>query len=214
MSRSNNTNYRGGRRAALIYMKEEHPMSKILAINGSPRKEGNTAHMLQTVLEPCTAAGHETEVYQAGGLPVRGCLACGACGQNIGRCATDDWLNELYPKMAAADVILLGSPTYFADLTPEIKAIIDRTGFINRRDGMRFSRKIGAGVSAVRRAGSIHVLDSIQHFFLMNDMIVPGSTYWNMALCLGQGEYANDDEGVATMRRLGENIVWLLEKLV
>ena len=189
-------------------------MAKILAVNGSPRVEGNTAYMLQTVLEVCAAAGHETEIYQAGGRATRGCQACGGCGVHIGRCAIDDWLSELYPKMAAADAILLGSPTYFGDLTPEIKAIIDRTGFINRRDGMRFSRKIGAGVSAVRRAGSIHALDSIQHFFLMNDMVVPGSTYWNMALCRELGEYALDEEGNATMRRLGENIVWLLEKLV
>jgi multimeric flavodoxin WrbA len=115
--------------------------------------------------------------------------------------------------MAEADAILLGSPTYFADLTPETKAVIDRTGFISRRDNMRFSRKIGAGVTAVRRAGGIHVLDSINHFFHINDMIVPGSSYWNMSLCRDLGEYENDSEGLATMKRLGENIVWLLERL-
>ena len=188
-------------------------MSKVLAVNGSPRAQGNTAHMLQSVLEVCAAAGHEIELYQAGGKPVRGCLACGSCGNHPGRCVSDDWVNELYPKMAQADAIILGSPTYFADLTPELKAVIDRTGYMCRRDGMRFSRKIGAGVSAVRRAGSIHVLDSINHFFLINDMIVPGSRYWNMAVCRDLDEYANDAEGVATMQRLGENIVWLMEKL-
>ena len=188
-------------------------MGIIFAINGSPRKDGNTANMLKTVLDVCTEAGHKTELYQAGGKTVRGCMACGGCGNHIGRCAIDDWINELYPKMTEADVILLGSPTYFADLTPEIKAIIDRTGFISRFDGMRFSRKIGAGVSAVRRAGSIHTLDSINHFFLINDMIVPGSRYWNMSLSREIGEYQNDKEGTKTMRRLGENIVWLLEKL-
>ena len=188
-------------------------MGKIIAVNGSPRKDGNTAHMLRAVLDVCAASGMETELYQAGGRPVRGCLACGGCGTHIGRCVTDDWLNELYGKMADADAIVLGSPTYFADLTPEIKSIIDRTGFVSRRDGMKFSRKIGAAVSAVRRAGSIHVLDSINHFFLMNDMVVPGSTYWNMAFGLGEGEFENDAEGVATMKRLGENIVWLLGKL-
>jgi multimeric flavodoxin WrbA len=185
-------------------------MAKVLAVNGSPRREGNTAQMLQTVLEVCAAAGHEIELYQAGGRPVRGCLACGACGQSPGRCATDDWVNELYPKMAQADALLLGSPTYFADLTPELKAVIDRTGFISRRDGARFSRKIAAGVSPARRAGSVHVLDSINHFFLINDMVVPGSSYWNMGQCREPGEFAADAEGVATMRRLGENICWLL----
>jgi multimeric flavodoxin WrbA len=189
-------------------------MGKVLAINGSPREKGNTADMLGTVLDVCGKAGLETELYQAGGKPVLGCKACGGCGNHKGRCATNDWINELYPKMAAADAILLGSPTYFSDLTPEIKAVIDRTGFVSRHDGMRFSRKIGAGVAAVRRAGSIHVLDSINHFFLINDMVVPGSSYWNMSVSRDIGEYRNDGEGVATMERLGENIVWLLGKIM
>ncbi len=188
-------------------------MGNILAINGSPRKDGNTSHMLQTALAVCAEAGHRTEMYQIGGRPVRGCTGCGGCGNHIGRCTIDDWMNELYVKMKEADAILLGSPTYFADVTPELKAVIDRTGYISRRDGTGFSRKIGAGVSAVRRAGSIHTLDSINHFFLINDMIVPGSSYWNMSLAREIGAYENDDEGMATMRRLGENIVWLLEKL-
>jgi len=188
-------------------------MSMILAVNSSPRKDGNTTHMLQTVLDVCATAGHHTELYQAGGRAVRGCMACGACGTHVGRCAIDDWINELYPKMAKADVILLGSPTYFSDLTPEMKAVIDRTGFISRHDNMSFSRKIGAGICAARRAGSVHALDSINHFFLINDMIVPGSSYWNMSLSRDIGEYQNDKEGVDTMKRLGENILWLLEKL-
>ena len=188
-------------------------MGKVLAINGSPRADGNTKGMLKTVLAVCEKAGHETEMYQAGGKPVRGCLACGKCGNHIGRCATNDWVNEVYVKMSKADAILLGSPTYFADLTPEIKAVMDRTGYVSRRDDMRFSRKIGAGVAAVRRAGGIHVLDSINHFFLISDMIIPGSTYWNMSLSRDLGDYDRDDEGVETMKRLGENIVWLLDKL-
>lgn len=188
-------------------------MCKVLAVNGSPRHNGNTAAMLKTVLAVCEKAGHETELYQAGGKPVRGCAACGGCAEHPGSCAIDDWMNELYAKMAEADAILLGSPTYFADLTPEIKAVIDRTGFISRHDNMKFSRKIGAAVSAVRRAGSIHTLDSINHFFLINDMIVPGSSYWNMSLSRDLGEYALDSEGMETMERLGENIVWLLKML-
>lgn len=186
---------------------------KALAINGSPRKEGNTAAMLKSVLHKLEQGGVETEFYQAGGRDVKGCLACNACGKNKGRCATDDWINELYPKMKAADAIIIGSPTYFADLTAETKALIDRCGFISRRDDSAFSRKIGAGVSAVRRAGGIHTLDSIQHFFLINDMIVPGSSYWNMSLSLAPGDYEKDDEGKRTMDRLGENILWLLEKI-
>jgi len=186
---------------------------KVLAINGSPRKEGNTAGMLNSVLKVCKDAGHDTELYQAGGRTVSGCKACNACGTHKGKCAIDDWLNDLYPRMKAADAIVIGSPTYFSDLTPETKAVIDRAGYISRRDGNAFSRKIGAAVSAVRRAGGIHTLDSIQHMFLICDMIIPGSSYWNMSLSRDIGDYDNDKEGERTMQRLGENICWLLERL-
>lgn len=186
---------------------------KVLAINGSPKETGNTARMLKTVLALCAEAGFETEFYQAGGRVVQGCRACGGCGSHVGRCAIDDWVNELYLKMKAADGMLLGSPTYFSDLTPEMKAVIDRAGFVSRRDGNAFARKVGAAVSAVRRAGGIHTLDSIQHFFLINEMVVPGSSYWNMSLALSPGDYENDEEGVGTMRRLGAHMVWLLGKL-
>ena len=186
---------------------------KVLAINGSPRKEGNTAHMLNTVLKICNTAGLETELYQAGGRAIHGCKACNGCGNHLGKCTTDDWINELYPKMKAADAIVIGSPTYFSDLTPETKAIIDRCGYISRRDGNAFSRKIGAAVSAVRRAWGIHTLDSIQHMFLICDMVIPGSSYWNMSLSRDLGDAENDAEGIKTMERLGENIVWLLNMI-
>ena len=188
-------------------------MAKVLAVNGSPRHDGNTAHMLKSVLEVCEKSGLETELYQAGGREVRGCRACHACRTHPGRCAGDDWVNELYEKMVGADAVLLGSPTYFSDLTPEMKAVIDRCGTLARGAGNALSRKAGAAVCAVRRAGAIHTIDSIQHFFLINDMIVAGSSYWNMSLARDLGAYEKDDEGVATMKRLGENIVWLLDKI-
>ena len=183
---------------------------KVFAINGSPRADGNTAGMLNKVLEVCASAGHETELYQAGGRAVHGCKACNGCANHLGQCSIDDWVNEVYTKMKAADAIVIGSPTYFSDLTPETKAIIDRCGYVSRRDGNAFSRKIGAAVSAVRRAGGIHTLDSIQHMFLICDMIVPGSSYWNMSLSLKRDDFDKDSEGIRTMERLGENIVWLL----
>ena len=189
-------------------------MANVLAINGSPRHEGNTAAMLTTVLDICAGAGHKTELYQAGGRPVRGCTACAVCRTEKGRCVIDDWMNDLYGKMVEADAIILGSPVYFTDLTTELKAVIDRTGFVARGDSFRFSRKIGAAVAAVRRAGGIHTLDSINHFFQINDMVVPGSSYWNMSLAQNPGDYLADKEGVRTMQRLGENIVWLLDKLL
>ena len=186
---------------------------KIFALNGSPRVHGNTYHMLKTVTDECEKAGFQTEIYQAGGRSVKGCLACGACSSNKGRCATDDWVNEVYVKMKEANAIILGSPTYFSDLTAETKAVIDRCGFISRRDDNAFARKVGAAVTAVRRAGGIHTLDSIQHFFLINEMIVPGSSYWNLSLSRDLDDYQKDEEGIATMKRLAENIVWLLERL-
>ncbi|MCL2574350.1 MAG: flavodoxin family protein [Defluviitaleaceae bacterium] len=184
---------------------------KVLAINGSPRHSGNTFNMLSEVLAVCKEAGLETELYQAGGREIRGCRHCGACSE-LKKCVIGDWINDVYDKMKEADAIILGSPTYFFDLTPEIKAIIDRCGFVNRRDNFSLSRKIGAAVSAVRRAGGVTTLDSIQHFFLINDMIVPGSTYLNVSLSMAEGDYAKDEEGIRTMKRLAENIVWLLEK--
>lgn len=188
-------------------------MTKVLAINGSPRHGGNTSHMLETVLEICQNAGFDTELYQAGGRTVKGCTACGGCHKHIGKCVTNDWVNELYKKMADADAIVLGSPTYFFDLTPEMKAVIDRCGFIAGGAGKSLSRKVGAAVCAVRRAGGVPTLDSMQHFFYINDMFVVGSIYMNMSLSRETGDYEKDLEGVATMKRLGENIVWLLNKI-
>ena len=189
-------------------------MAKVLAVNGSPRHDGNTAHMLKSVLDVCDKAGYDTELYQAGGRELRGCMACYSCAKNPGRCAIDDWVNEVYVKMLEADAIVLGSPTYTSGLTADLKVVIDRCGFVARGAGKSLSRKVGAAVSPARRAGGIHTLDTIQHLFLINDMIVVGSTYWNLSIAREVGTYENDAEGVATMQRLGENIVWLLGKLL
>jgi multimeric flavodoxin WrbA len=115
--------------------------------------------------------------------------------------------------MKAADAVILGSPTYFFDLTPETKAVMDRTGYISRSDGFAFNRKVAAAVSAVRRAGGVATLDSIQHFFLINGMIIPGSSYLNVSLARETGDAAKDAEGLQTMKTLGENIVWLVKKI-
>jgi multimeric flavodoxin WrbA len=186
---------------------------KILAINGSPRAGGNTETLLRTALAVCADAGMETKLFQAGGLETRGCKACGACKKHPGSCVQKDWVNDLYPKMKKADALLLGSPAYFFDLTPEIKALIDRTGCISRGDGFSFKRKVAAAVAVARRAGAVHVLDSLQHFFLINGMIVPGSSYLNLAVARDIGEAEKDSEGIDTMKNLGENIVWLLQKI-
>jgi multimeric flavodoxin WrbA len=188
---------------------------KVIAFNGSPRPDGNTRILLDRVLEPIQAQGIETEVFQLGGSDIHGCRACYACMRTKdGRCINDDDVaNECLAKMVEADGILLGSPTYFADLTTEMKALIDRTGFVARANGDLLRRKVGAAVIAVRRAGEIHAFDSINHFFLISQMIVPGSCYWNVGIGRDKGDVEKDEEGLKTMRILGENMAWLLQKV-
>jgi multimeric flavodoxin WrbA len=188
---------------------------KVVAFNGSVRKDGNTALLLNTVLEELAGAGIETELFNLAGKPLPGCIGCFQCFKNKdGRCAVNkDILNECVAKMAAADGILLGSPTYFADVSAGMKALIERAGMVSRANGDLFKRKVGAGVVAVRRAGAYHVLESLNAFFLIGQMIVPGSSYWNIGVGREPGEVAGDAEGMKTMRDLGQNMAWLLKKL-
>ena len=186
---------------------------KVMAFNGSARRDGNTAAMIGHLFKELEKDGIETELYQLGGRKIRGCAACFGCARNKdGRCAVDDVANECIEKMTRSDGIILASPTYFADVTAEMKALIDRAGLVSITNGRMLKRKIGAAVVAVRRAGSIHVFDSINHFFLINEMIVPGSIYWNMGIGREKGEVDEDDEGIETMKVLGENMAWLLKE--
>ncbi len=188
---------------------------KVVAFNGSPRKEGNTAALIKHVLAELEKEGIETEVVQVGGKRIHGCTACGKCYEKIDKkCVIDkDIVNECIEKMLEADGIILASPTYFADLTPELKALIDRAGFVAKANNEMFRHKVGAAVVAVRRAGSIHVFDSINHFFTISQMIIPGSSYWNMGIGLDEGDVEKDEEGIQTMQTLGKNMAWLLKKL-
>ena len=188
---------------------------KVVAFNGSPRKDGNTFLMLQQVLKELEAEGIETELVQLDGQRVRGCTACFQCFEKKDqRCAVkDDMINECIEKMIAADGIILGSPTYFADVSTEVKALIDRAGLVSRANDDMLKRKVGAAVVAVRRGGAVCVFDSINHFFLIGQMIVPGSIYWNMGIGMDKGEVEKDEEGTETMKALGQNMAWLLKKL-
>jgi len=188
---------------------------KVVAFNGSPKKDGNTARLLRYALEELEGAGHETELVQVGGRPLRGCLACGKCFERLDRrCVNDtDAMNELIAKLIEADAVLLGSPTYFADVTSETKALIDRAGYVTRANGNLLARKPCAAVVVNRRAGAMHAFDTINHFFLIGEMIVVGSSYWNIGVGLGPGDIDSDEEGVETVRTLGRNMAWLLERL-
>jgi multimeric flavodoxin WrbA len=188
---------------------------KVIAFNGSAREDGNTATLITYVLDELEKEGIETEVVSLAGKAIHGCRACYRCFQNRDKhCAVnDDVLNECIGKMLEADGIILGSPTYFANVSTELKALIDRAGLVAIANGHMFKRKVGAAVVAVRRAGSIHVFNSINHFFLINQMIIPGSSYWNMGMGHNAGDVEQDEEGIMIMKTLGQNMAWLLKKV-
>jgi multimeric flavodoxin WrbA len=189
---------------------------KVVAFNGSGRKDGNTAILLNYVLAELRKEGIDTELVQLAGKSVRGCTACRKCFEKKDkRCSgvTNDAVNDYIAKMIEADAIILGSPVYYADLTAGMKALIERAGFVSRANDELFKRKVGAAVVAVRRAGAIHAFDSINHFFLITRMIIPGSDYWNVGIGREIGEAEADAEGVQTMKTLGQNMAWLLKKL-
>lgn len=188
---------------------------KILAFNGSARKDGNTALLIKRVLMVLESEGFETELVQLAGERVQGCNACRTCYTTKNqRCAIEeDKVNEYIQKMLQADAIILGSPVYFSMMTPEMKALIDRAGYVARANANMFKRKVGAAVVAVRRAGGIPTFDALNHFFLINQMIIPASSYWNIGIGNKKGEVENDQEGMKTMKDLGKNMAWLLKKL-
>jgi multimeric flavodoxin WrbA len=184
---------------------------KAIAINGSPRKGGNTENLLRQALAPLAEAGWETEFIQLGGKPIRGCQACYSCfAKKNSRCSQkDDFFDGCMAKMVEADAILLGSPTYFTDVSAEMKALIDRAGLVAVANGGLFRGKIGAAVVAVRRGGATHAFDTMNHLFLMSGAIVPGSTYWNLGFGLDKGDVAKDAEAARNMKDLGQTIAWL-----
>ena len=188
---------------------------KVVAFNGSARKDGNTAVLLKRVLNVLEAEGFETELVQLAGEQIRGCTACRACFETKNQrfVIEGDNVNVYIQKMVEADGVILGSPTYFSMMSPEMKALIDRAGFVARAQPDMFKHKVGAAVVAVRRAGGMPTFDAINHFFLINQMIVPGSSYWNIGIGNKKGEVENDEEGMKTMEDLGKNMAWLIKKL-
>ncbi len=182
-----------------------------IAVNGSPRKGGNTEILLNRVLAPLAKAGWETELVQVGGQNIRGCQACYQCFERKnGQCAmNNDVFNPVVDKLFKADAMIFGSPTYFTDVSAEMKALLDRAGLVALANGRAFKGKIGAAVVAVRRGGATHVYDTINHMFLMNQMIIPGSVYWNMGYGRDKGEVEKDAEGLGNMKNLGQVIAWL-----
>lgn len=188
---------------------------KALLFNGSPRENGNTAYLLSQMIDLFHQNIAETEFIQLGRQKLRGCTACMSCKDNKDeKCVyDDDPINDYIQKMKHADAIIIASPVYFSQMTPETKALIDRCGYTIRANGEILSRKIGAGIAVARRSGTMPTFHSINDFFFINDMIVPGSNYWNVGIAKEPGEIKGDEEGLKVVRRLAENILWLHNKI-
>lgn len=188
---------------------------KVVVFNGSPRKDGNTKQCLDIVIKELENAGIDVEYFWIGMDKIDGCIACYRCAENKDqRCSVkNDKLNQYLEKMLEADGIILGSPTYFADTSTRMKALIERAGLVSKVNGDLLKHKVGASVVAVRRAGAVHVYSSMNYFFGINQMFIVGSSYWNLAIGKDPGDVLNDEEGVMTFTNLGKNFAFLLKKL-
>jgi multimeric flavodoxin WrbA len=188
---------------------------KVVAFNGSPRKDGNTFIALNIVLDELKKEGIQTEIFQIGSENIKGCNVCLICKKNMdGFCAIkSDSVNQALSEIYGSEGFIIGSPTYFGSLTPEAKAFIDRVGYCSRAGGSMLKRKVAAGIAIARRAGSVSVCHQINNLFLLGQCIIPASTYWNIGIAREKGEIMEDKEGVETFKILGQNMAWLLKKL-
>jgi multimeric flavodoxin WrbA len=188
---------------------------KVVALNGSARENGNTAMLIRIVFDELEKEGIETEMIQMAGKTIHGCRACYKCFKNKDRrCSVnDDILNDIIAKMEPAEGILLGSPTYFSDVTSGMRAFIERCGFVARANQYMFKGKVGASVIAVRRAGAIPAFNSLNLFLHYMQMFMPGASYWSIGIGGSPGDVLKDDEGVQTMKTLGRNMAFLLKKI-
>ena len=187
-------------------------MKKVILLSGSPRADGNTKQALEIVAGELQAENIETEIVQLGGRVFSGCKACGGCGRNKnGKCVVSDGMNEIMEKVFKADGLVIGSPTYFANVTAEVKAFIDRCGYVNRANGGLLRDKPGAAVAIARRAGADFVYAAINFFFGIAEMPIATSTYWNLSLARLPGDVHNDEEGVATFKTLGKNLAKMIK---
>lgn len=187
---------------------------KVIAINGSPRKSGNTAFALQTVICELENAGIEVELIQIGHQTIRGCIACGKCASAKNqRCITDDIVNEVIPKNMDADGLLIGSPVYWSGINGTMKAFLDRLFYVSNANGNFFRHKVGASVVAVRRSGGIVAFDQLNKYLQNAEMFMPASNYWGVIHGRAEGEAVQDEEGVQIMRVLGKNMAWLMQAI-
>ncbi len=187
----------------------------VVAFNGSPRPKGNTYRSLSIVLEELASQGIGGEIVQLGGKKLAGCKSCYRCGKNKDKkCVqTDDDMNYFIERASKADGILIGSPVYFSNVSSEVKAFIDRCGFVAKANDGMLQGKVGAAVLSVRRAGATFAYSAINFFFGISEMVIPCSSYWNLGIGLNPGDVLQDEEGIATFKTLGNNMGALLKQL-
>lgn len=186
---------------------------KVLGINGSARKDGNTAILINTVLEELNKAGIETELVQLSGNIIEPCKACWACAGQKNCVYKTDIFREVFEKMVDADEIILGSPVYNANISANMQAFLERASVITDMNKGLLKHKVGAAVASARRGGAVNTIDAMNHFFLLQDMFTVGSSYWNIAYGRLPAEVEQDEEGIETMKNLGKNMVYLLNAI-
>ena len=196
-----------------LFLNERIEVMKVVGISGSSRKNGNTAIIIKTIFEELSKVGIETELIQLAEIDIQPCRACFACKGKKNCVFRGDGFNDVFNRMIEADGIILGSPVYSADVSSKMKALLDRGGVVVATNPGLLKHKLGASVAAVRRAGGLTAVDTMNHFMLNKELIVVGSTYWNMVYGREIGDVLNDEEGMANMRNLGQNMAWLLKRL-
>jgi multimeric flavodoxin WrbA len=186
---------------------------KILGISGSPRKDGNTMKLMEEALNAAVEAENfETELVTLADKDIKPCDACRSC-RTTKKCHIQDDMATIFEKMIQADGIILASPVYFGSATPQIKAVVDRAGYLAGALGRVFENKVGGPLVVARRAGQNFTFAQLMYFFFITGMIIPGSTYWTVAFGRGKGEVLDDAEGVRTARNFGKKVAWILKKI-
>ncbi len=186
---------------------------KVLAINGSARKNGNTDILINRILEKLNDAGIESESVQFADNIVAPCKACFACGGEENCIHQRDIFHDLFEKMKGADGIILGSPVYSANVSANMQAFLERAAVVCDMNPGLLTHKVGACVVSGRRGGALNTVDTMNHFFLNHEMFIVGSTYWNMAYGQMPGDVLKDQEALSNMDNLAENMIWLLKKI-
>lgn len=187
-------------------------MAKVLLVSGSPKAEGNTAQLINECAKVIREGGVEAEVVSFSDMKIESCTACGKCSET-GECSLEDGLNEVIDKLRTSQGFIVGSPVYFGTARGDVMAALQRIGYVSRMSNQFLSGKVGGAVAVARRGGQTFTLQEMLMFFLINDMIVPGSTYWNMVFGRLPGEVWKDKEGIETIRHFAANVANLIRKL-